>query len=738
MVTQSEGANAPDQIQTAGAEGSPEMGAPTPDKAGAKAFISWWQDTVLAGRKFHEPAYRIMYEDSKFIRSIQWDGQRDPMSAGEGNFNNLSTQEKYVVNVVQSEVQASVSTLYAKNPTFKVDRKPRMDFKLWDESPKSMQEAQQALVEALATGQPAPDAEALLQDINEGKMKRMVMDRVARTLELVFEQQLAQQQPDFKREMKQLIRRVETHGAGFMKLDYQRLDTMNPEDVSTMADITSRIGHIEALMSDARDDEARQHQKQLEELRIAMETIRDTKNVVEQEGLTVNFPRTPSVIIDPACSQLRGFVGAGWVAEEFYLSRTQIFQVYDIDVGSKAKSFDRGGSRNGFNQWHVRPKGADENSHTTDLFRVWEIYHKDTGSVFTIAEGHDEYLRAPKAPNVLLERFFPYYPLSFNDIEDERTIYPESSVRLLRNPQKEINRSKEALRQHRIASKPLYVTAEGALTGADMTNLAAHPAHGVVTVQGLQPGQNADTLLQQVKKHGIDQNVYETSSIFEDINRITRRSNAALGGASRASATADSIAEDSRQVEDRSKTDDIDDMLTEFAKDAGTTLLLQMNLQTAQEIAGPGAAWPEFKPEQMLNDIELKIVAGSSGRPNRALEVSTFQRLFPILVQTPGINPNWLAKTAINMADSNIDLTEAYLEGAPSIQAINAAAQAQIQAQAQGTPQTGTGNPATEPTAQGGEGANKVPRPPGQDQSLTVDRPDSTPVDNATPNSILQ
>jgi hypothetical protein len=38
------------------------------------------------------------------------------------------------------------------------------------------------------------------------------------------------------------------------------------------------------------------------------------------------------------------------------------------------------------------------------------------------------------------------------------------------------------------------------------------------------------------------------------------------------------------------------------------------------------------------------------------------------------------------------------------------------------SPQPGTGDPATDPQAQGGEGANKTPRPPGQDQSLTVNQ----------------
>ena len=218
MAVNGEGGNVPDQLNKE---------AP-PGLENAKAYINWWTDRILSARQFHKDAFTRMMEDSRFVRGLQWDGQQS------------ENDPRYVVNIAQSEVAASVATLYAKNPTFTVKRKPRMDFAIWDENPKSYEEAQMAIADATQqaalappdimtgpTGLPMqvpvqpqlpPDAVALIKDVHEGQMRRQINDRIARTLELLFDQQLMQQQPNFKREMKQLVRRVETVGVGYLKL----------------------------------------------------------------------------------------------------------------------------------------------------------------------------------------------------------------------------------------------------------------------------------------------------------------------------------------------------------------------------------------------------------------------------------------------------------------------------------------------------------------------------------------
>lgn len=731
MAINGEGNDAPDQVNRSEPPGS-QTGE------GAKGYISWWADRVLNTRKMRERDFKTMYEDSRMVRGLQWDGQKD------------LDDPRYVVNIIQSEIAASVSTLYAKNPKFTAKRKPRMDFAIWDEDPKSYDEAviavQQALQNAAlapsqmgvdAQGLPVqmqqppqipPDAKALLDDVNQGQIFRKNMERTARTLELLTNQQIMQQQPPFKAEMKQLIRRVETNYVGFVKIGYRRAQSVSPETQSRLNDLTTRLASLEATYDCIEDGKADNYEREKESLRIQIKTLQEAPAVITRQGLKLDFPRTTSIIIDGNCTQIKGFVGARWLAEEYHLTAGAIKKVYKKDVKSKASSYQRTMLTDEM-PWMNKKREANSVSDWDDTYCVWEIYNIDDGSVFTICEGFDEYLMEPAAPDVLLEQFFPYYPLSFNDIEDTTSIYGVSTARLIKHQQQEINRQKESLRQHRINSKPQYAAVSGAMTETDRKNMESAPAFAVIELNALDPGQNVDQLLQQIKKHPIDPNMYDSNSTVSDIRLITRRSDARLGGVSKASATADSIAEDSRIGEDKSKSDEVDDLLSAIARDAGVILMMNMTKEEVKKIVGPGAMWPESDPTDLLQDLYLDVEAGSTGKRNQALEVANFQRIFPVLVQTPGIRPQWLAKKAVALADDVVDFTEAYLEGQPSIQALNAAAQRMM------TPQPGTGDPATDPTQQGAQGGDKNARPNEPDQSMTVsngmnDIPGTKPGEN--------
>ena len=76
------------------------------------------------------------------------------------------------------------------------------------------------------------------------------------------------------------------------------------------------------------------------------------------------------------------------------------------------------------------------------------------------------------------------------------------------------------------------------------------------------------------------------------------------------------------------------------------------------------------------------------------------ERMTPLLLQIPGIKPTWLAQKMVDVIDANIDLSDAYLDGIPSIQAMN------------GMIGPGTGDPATDPAAQGDQGGQNNPAGP--------------------------
>ena len=60
--------------------------------------------------------------------------------------------------------------------------------------------------------------------------------------------------------------------------------------------------------------------------------------IVIREGLVFDFPESTSVIVDPMCRQLSGFVGARWCAHELYLTPEEVKEIYGCDVSKNTPS----------------------------------------------------------------------------------------------------------------------------------------------------------------------------------------------------------------------------------------------------------------------------------------------------------------------------------------------------------------------------------------------------------------
>jgi hypothetical protein len=659
-----------------------ERGRPEPDE-NRKAFVESLLGEIAADKKKWEPAFKRMRADMKFVR-VQLPEEAED-------------DDRIKVNIVQRHIKQRVAALYAKNPVFIAQRRRRLDFKIWDEKRGSLEaaaaEVQQAAA-AFETGQalpPSPETMALIQDIQEGISKRRQLDSVGRTLEVLFDHILDEQQPPFKPQCKQLVRRSVIAGAGYVKIAFQRQLNKRPDVEAKLSDITDRVAHFERLQADVADGEVDPNSAEVEELRQTLAQLQAEPDVVVREGLVYDFTSPLRVIPDRETRQLAvGFPGARRVTEEFLMTADEVKEVYGVDIG---KDFVA----------HRESKDGKMTRMRSDAEKgkalVYECYDRKTGQLYVLCEGYGDFLREPAAPPLsYLEGYFPFVPLVFNPIEEEGEIFPESDVRLLRPIQREINRKAEAARQHRIASRPLYMARKGVYASEDdAKNLASHMPHEIIEFEGLETGTKLDTVFQPFPKVGVDPNLYETGPDLAAMQLVVGAQEANLGGTGGDSATESSIAEASRLASVASETDDLDDFLSILARMSGQVLLREMSVETVQRVAGAGAVWPEFAPEEISEEIYLEIEAGSAGRPNRERDLANFERVAPFLLQTPGIDPEWLAKLQIKLLDARIDYSDAITAGLPSITTMNRQTQ------------VGTGDPATDPAQQGGAGAENAP-----------------------------
>jgi hypothetical protein len=551
------------------------------------------------------------------------------------------------------------------------------------------------------------EAQAVIADAKQAKQQLDLTNKIARTLELLYEYEVSEQQQPFKSMMKMVVRRAATAGVGWVKLGFQRVMGKNPDYDSRIADIQQRLSTLERISADIADGETEVDSAEAEQLQLLLTDMQMDMEIVVREGLIFSYPKSTAIIPDPRCVQLRDFLGCDWVAEEFMLTPNEIQETYGVDVGKDFIAYNRIDTGTDYERaraiWATGnfTDDAQISDGDSESALVWEVYNRKDGLVYTICDGYKDFLRRPAQPEFYTDRFWPWFLVAFNECDGK--VYPPSDVSLMRPMQLELNRSRQGLREHRLANRPKIVYAEGLLSEDDLDALRNHPVNALISISGLQPSQNVDQVLQPLKGVPLDPNLYQTQSIFEDMMRAVGTQEANLGATSGNTATETNLAQASRASALGSAVDDIDETLTALARAAGQILLLNVSEETVKSIVGPGAMWPTLTKAEVSKELMLEIEAGSSGRPNQAQELQNYERLAPILMQIPGINPVVLAKEAIKRLDDRIDVEAAVSEGMPSIQSLNGGGG--------GMPQMGAPGPMGPPQAQGPQGANKTDLP---------------------------
>ena len=517
------------------------------------------------------------------------------------------------------------------------------------------------------------------------KRENEQLDKLGRTLELLYAYQVNEQTHPFKSMMKKVVRRAVTTGVGYVKLGFERVMQQRPDLEKGIADASERLATLERLAADAADEITDMNDKEAEQLRLLIQDMARATEMVAREGLTFDYPLSTNIIPDVKCLDLRHFLGADWVAEEFILSTNDIEEIYGVDVRNHCTEYSRANIHGPdpiamAREWSSGSyaEGGSWDDRDEAFACVWEIYSRKDGLVYVICDGHKDFLREPASPEIFNERFFPWYGLVLNEVENERELFPPSDVRLIRDQQMEYNRCREALKEHRVAARPFVAVGGGVMDEEELEKLSNRKANAIIELAALQPNQDIKQLLQAFAGAGIDPNLYEVNPVYEDILRTTGIQEANLGGTSDATATQSQIAEGSRQTSMGSNIDDLNDLLTNLARNGGQILMREMSLPSVQRIVGIGAVWPELSREEIANEVLLEIEAGSMGRPNQAQEIAAAQRLMPLLIQLPGINPEFLAKELIRRLDDRLDMTQAFMTAMPSIVAMNGMAQGAV------------------------------------------------------------
>lgn len=605
--------------------------------------VKQWTKRIRSARTTFEPDFKRMRKNMGMANSLQWLSQKNLQS------------ELYVANWINREVNQKVASLYARDPKAVAKRRKRLDYVLWDGNPQTAMLAQMSMQQGQVLGMVNPQAAALAADIAHGNQWQDMLDRVSQTLEIGYQYQCDTQQPEFKYQMKQLVRRVVITGVGYVRLSFARIDETPVQEEGADASLPMRVKRAKDILSSLEDqslDPTNPALTELQSLFASIQASASTQAESIEERLEFDFPSATSVIVDPRCRALKGFLGARWIAQQYIVPVSFIEAYFEtkLPLDGDLVTYAEDGI--------PEPKDkAKKDEAFEPLACLWEVFDYDTKTSFFIVDGYKMFVTQPAPVEPQTSRFWPIFALTFNDAEvepgEDVHIYPPSDVDLVWHIQKEWNRSRQALREHREQNAPFYVAKAGWLTKEDKEKLGNHESGEVVELQGAPTDGDLSKALVAFRPAPIDPAVYQSTPYVEDIFRVLGQQNT-VEPPRNVAATPAVIQEQLRVSGVNSNVDDLDDLLSDLAKAGGEIMLREFSPMTMKRIVGVGAVWPDQQREDFLNEIYLTIVASSSGRPNKAVEIANFERIAPLMLNA-GANPWGVIEEAVKRLDDRLE-----------------------------------------------------------------------------------
>lgn len=274
------------------------------------------------------------------------------------------------------------------------------------------------------------------------------------------------------------------------------------------------------------------------------------------------------------------------------------------------------------------------NADGPEFMKVVELWDKRTGHVKTMIEGVRRWAKEPYQPDYPTSRFFPYFLLSFYDVDGAR--HPQSLSNRLCKLMDEYCACRSGQRITRERSIPAVMFNSTQVGPEEATKLAGATRQEFVGIHLTDPTQPLANAFAEKPVGSVDMRLFDTQPILQDMEKI-----AGVQEALQSSQTPEKTATEaeiqqsgfaSRTTADR---DTLESELTELAEYTAELALGALSLMDVQRIAGASAFWPEnMDIEDLLTMVELDIVAGTTGKPKNVGDREAWGVILPMIKET--------------------------------------------------------------------------------------------------------
>ena len=676
----------------------PNPFATLPKDLSRAALVQELNDWCVDERKFWEPIFKRMRQEEKFAAGNQWPG---------ANYDNSEpNNEEYIGDTIQQMVNRIQASLYSKNPTPEAVLRERMNVTVWDGKQDTIaackaligQIAPQAMQahEAELSGQQVPppppqmqqdiqQAQAIMEDYNQGMQEKAMLEKVAHTGELLIKQLWDEQAPDMLACAKQAVAQIIVARVAYIKVMFKRDMETQPAETSNDDSLDLKLARFRQMLTAIENDVNGPNDPRIAEAQLLKKNIDELiqeqkREQVSDEGIVLDWLKPSSIIVDRRCTCLTEFIGAHRIAHEIMMTVQEAEAKYQLSLrDSGAKIYVE--KEDGWKRDEADLPKPDDHA-PSDYGRlkvcIFEIQDKDTGLTYTVCDGVKDFMCEPEANAPKVNRFWTIVPIKFNaqvvednDPKSDATIFSRSSVRLAIPMQVNINKAGQEKRTHRMANRPAWITFGNVWAGeSGEQDLAAlggpRNAHQVFRMTSIGPDMDINKVFAPMPKQPFDQWLYDNAQDSQAMMLATGMQASDMGEQRPdEKATGQNIAAQARATSESSNIDDLNFAWATLAKMMWEMAIAPDGMSKEQVVkrVGRGAVWADLPltRDNIANSIYFRIEAGSMGRPNQQAQLQKLNVVMPQLIQmfeAMGKSPEPLAKMLLKELDANIDLDE--------------------------------------------------------------------------------
>lgn len=443
----------------------------------------------------------------------------------------------------------------------------------------------------------------------------------AKTLEILINEILIKD-GKLKKKGKAAVRAALTTTVGWVKIIWQEDYNTDPLINSRMQDIQDNIARMK-MLSEQSNESGCDSQAAIAELEQQLRALEQQTEIVRAYGFAVDNLRAEDILIlDESIDSIDEYQNASAIAHKIYFEKEKFKTVFGKDAPKNAKEYNQ---------------SKDENAKVDDkkkycLYAVWEVWDKDSNTVYTLVEGGKEWAREPYTPDYLGEQFYPFFPLQFERIDGE--MHPKSLVEGMIELQDEYNTSHTQFAEHRKESLPVraYNKAAG-ITDAEVKQIANRKSNDIIGLSG-DPTQPIASQITSLQDPPINPAVYSTEHIMRGFELVSGAQDAAAGSVQQAkTATEAELMAQGSTTRRAESLDVVDDWLTDISNYAAEIMLQVLTLEQVQNIVGNDAVWPQLSKDEIFKKVNVTVRAGSTAKPNKLRERDQWAQFAPQITQ---------------------------------------------------------------------------------------------------------